>query len=165
MSISPSSRKRKAWDLNPHNSRGVARFSKPARRAVSGYLPYLSVEPPGIEPATRVAELARIKARGGSPNKRCAELVSSCWTMSPSFRSGSDHRCAAVPGLEPTSRCATTCFQDRLLIRPDDFRPLNQAPGVGIEPTASWFRARRHYQQQLPRIVFVQRHAFSHAVR
>ena len=25
-------------------------------------------------------------------------------------------------------------------------------PGVGIEPTASWFRARRHYQQQLPRI-------------
>ena len=58
-------------------------------------------------------------------------------------------------GLEPTSRRATTCFQDRLLIRPDDFRPLNQAPGVGIEPTASWFRARRHYQQQLPRIVLV----------
>ncbi len=26
-----------------------------------------------------------------------------------------------------------------------------QAAGVGIEPTASWFRARRHYQQQLPR--------------
>ena len=25
------------------------------------------------------------------------------------------------------------------------------APGVGIEPTASWFRARRHYQQRLPR--------------
>ena len=41
-----------------------------------------------------------------------------------------------------------TCFQDRLLIRPDDFRKV---PGVGIEPTPSWFRARRHYQQQLPR--------------
>ena len=27
------------------------------------------------------------------------------------------------------------------------------AAGVGIEPTASWFRARRHYQQQLPRSV------------
>ena len=27
-----------------------------------------------------------------------------------------------------------------------------KAPGVGIEPTTSWFRARRHYQQQLPRI-------------
>jgi hypothetical protein len=25
------------------------------------------------------------------------------------------------------------------------------APGVGVEPTASWFRARRHYRQQLPR--------------
>ena len=49
MSISPSSRKRKAWDLNPHDPK-VARFSKPARRAVSGYLPYMSVDPPGIEP-------------------------------------------------------------------------------------------------------------------
>jgi hypothetical protein len=28
-----------------------------------------------------------------------------------------------------------------------------RVPGVGIEPTPSWFRARRHYQQQLPRIV------------
>lgn len=46
---------------------------------------------------------------------------------------------------------AAACFQNRFLIRPDDFRAFNQAPGVGIEPTASWFRARRHYQQQLPR--------------
>ena len=30
--------KRKAWDLNPHGGE-AARFSKPARRAVSGYLP------------------------------------------------------------------------------------------------------------------------------
>ena len=30
---------------------------------------------------------------------------------------------------------------------------VTQAAGVGIEPTASWFRARRHYQQQLSRIV------------
>ena len=44
---------------------------------------------------------------------------------------------------------AATCFQDRLLIQPDDFRKV---AGVGIEPTPSWFRARRHYQQQLPRI-------------
>lgn len=36
------------------------------------------------------------------------------------------------------------------------FRVRSQkAPGVGIEPTASWFRARRHYQQQLPRIILV----------
>ena len=32
---------RKAWDLNPHDPK-VARFSKPARRAVSGYLPFSS---------------------------------------------------------------------------------------------------------------------------
>jgi hypothetical protein len=30
---------------------------------------------------------------------------------------------------------------------------LLKAPGVGIEPTTSWFRARRHYQQQLPRSI------------
>ena len=32
---------------------------------------------------------------------------------------------------------------------------LEKAPGVGIEPTTSWFRARRHYQQQLPRNAFL----------
>jgi hypothetical protein len=60
-----------------------------------------------------------------------------------SFRSGSrkarTHNCVI-----------RTCFRDRFLIRPDDFRKV---PGVGIEPTPSWFRARRHYQQQLPRII------------
>ena len=58
MSVSPSSHpvsiisKRKAWDLNPHDPRRVARFSKPARRAVSGYLPYVPcvVDPLGIGP-------------------------------------------------------------------------------------------------------------------
>ena len=28
---------------------------------------------------------------------------------------------------------------------------VRKVPGVGIEPTTSWFRAKRHYQQQLPR--------------
>ena len=46
MSVSPSGHvirhtKRKAWDLNPHPREG-ARFSKPARPTVSGYLPYIS---------------------------------------------------------------------------------------------------------------------------
>ncbi len=92
-------------------------------------------------------------------------------------------------GLEPTSGHAATCFQDRLLIQPDDFRcklrelesnqrPPGSEPGVatnsdypasvlfydthdvtrfaeaagaGIEPAGSWFKARRHYQQRLPR--------------
>jgi hypothetical protein len=34
------------------------------------------------------------------------------------------------------------------LLPPSSFRSV---PGVGIEPTASWVRAKRHYQQQLPR--------------
>ena len=33
----------------------------------------------------------------------------------------------------PQAAYAATCFQDRLLIRPDDFR--SQVAGVGIEPT------------------------------
>lgn len=47
--------KRKAWDLNPHDNE-VARFSKPARRTVFGYLPsklnalFYLVERRGIEP-------------------------------------------------------------------------------------------------------------------
>jgi hypothetical protein len=30
---------------------------------------------------------------------------------------------------------------------------VNSAAGVGIEPTASWFRARRHYQPRLSRMI------------
>src|SRR5262245_55755186 len=45
-------------------------------------------------------------------------------------------------------RRARTSIRGKLLIRHDDFRKV---PWVGIEPTPSWFRARRHYQQQLPR--------------
>ena len=40
-----------------------------------------------------------------------------------------------------------------------------QVPGVGIEPTSSWFRARRHYQQQLPRNGILNRHAEPLTVR
>ena len=38
----------------------------------------------------------------------------------------------------------------------------HKAAGVGIEPTASWFRARRHYQQQLPRNVWLIKTANAH---
>ena len=37
-------------------------------------------------------------------------------------------------------------FSDRLETCPTT---RGEAAKVGIEPTASWFRARRHYQQQL----------------
>src|SRR6476659_6102882 len=57
-----------------------------------------------------------------------AELASSCWTMSPShFASGSrgtrTHK----------RRLAATCFQDRLLIRPDDFRSCRSKKFRGLE--------------------------------
>jgi hypothetical protein len=71
-----------------------------------------------------------------------------------SSSSGRDQRCASVPDSNPQTGCAAACFQNRFLIRPDDFRL--PAAGVGIEPTASWFRARRHYQQRLSRIVYRQ---------
>ena len=60
--------KRKAWDLNPHDPK-VARFSKPARRAVSGYLPYVSK--------------CQWTDRELNPDFRHARAVSSRWTISP----------------------------------------------------------------------------------
>ena len=55
-------------------------------------------------------------------------------------------------GLEPTS-LSTGGFQNRFLTNSGDLRKLCfKAPGTGIEPAAFWFRARRNYQQLLPRI-------------
>ena len=59
------------------------------------------------------------------PDLKLAELVSSCWTMSPLRRKPWDSN--------PQVAHATDCFQDSVLIRPDDFR---LAAGVGIEPTS-----------------------------
>ena len=39
MSVSPPGQERKARDLNPHGL-AAALYSKPARRPVSGYLPF-----------------------------------------------------------------------------------------------------------------------------
>ena len=79
MSVSPSSHhfypvERKAWDLNPQDPCGVARFSKPARRAVSGYLPYVFQ--------------CQWTDRELNPDFRHARAVSSRWTISPSLFSG-----------------------------------------------------------------------------
>ncbi len=81
MSVSPSSRQRKAWDLNPHDPE-VARFSKPARRAVSGYLP----------------KLPQWTHRESNPDYRHAIAVSSRWTMSPVC---SVDRMGVEPGHRP----------------------------------------------------------------
>lgn len=62
---------------------------------------------------------------------RFAGPMSSCWTMSPSYLSSP----SGSRGTRTHKRAATAaCFQDRFLIRPDDFRN-RQVAGVGIEPT------------------------------
>ena len=113
--------------------------------------------------------------RESHPDLRFAGPASSCWTMSP-FVSGSR-------GTRTHKRVSpATCFQDRFLIRPDDLQisacgmcthflssdiaPRRKIAGVGIEPTPSWFRARRCYQQQPPRsVVSKLRLAISEKVR
>lgn len=60
---------------------------------------------------------------------RFAGPMSSCWTMSPSCLSSP----SGSRGTRTHKRAApAACFQDRFLIRPDDFR--GQVAGVGIEP-------------------------------
>ena len=82
-----------------------------------------------------------------------AELASSCWTMSPIVL-----RAEAV-GLEPTSGASpppvfkTGSSSGRMtsvlsLKSSGSWNRTNDRRG------GSWFRARRHYQQQLPRNVF-----------
>jgi hypothetical protein len=58
------------------------------------------------------------------PGLQRAMLMSSCWTMTPKRKSWDSN---------PQAALAATCFQDRLLIRPDDFR--TEAAEAGIEPS------------------------------
>ena len=76
MSVSPSSHKRKAWDLNPY-LREEARISSAARQTVSGYLPNQSSGPTGNR--TR-----RVFQGIG----RHARAASARWTISPFAFSG-----------------------------------------------------------------------------
>ena len=63
---------------------------------------------------------------------------------------------AEAVGLEPTSGSwRTPVFETGPSSgRMTSVIDLVQVAGAGIEPAASWFRVRRHYQQQLPRSVF-----------
>ncbi len=73
------------------------------------------------------------------PDFQRAELVSSCWTMSP------NRSIAEAVRLELTSGQAATCFRDRLLIRPDHFRlrclqssgDWNRTNGILVQSQAS----------------------------
>ena len=139
MSISPSSHQRKARDLNPHDPK-VARFSKPARRAVSGYLPYVH----------------QWTDRELNPDFRHAMAVSSRWTMSPFsgppgsrtpitwVQAKSSSRWTSVPSIErsvresnPVSVLTTdVCSQNT-------YRPISEVIADGIEPSISWLSPRR----------------------
>jgi hypothetical protein len=92
----------------------------------------VSVAQVGLEPTASL-----VLSQGGLPLPT-EPLVSSRFVKAEAVR------------LELTSGKAATCFQDKFLIQPDDLR-IKKFRGVGIEPTTSWFRAKRHYQQQLPR--------------
>jgi hypothetical protein len=59
---------------------------------------------------------------------------------------------AEAVGLEPTSGRPPLVFKTSPSSgRSTSVCVAHSIPGAGIEPAASWFRARRHYQQQLPR--------------
>ncbi len=134
--------KRKAWDLNPHDPK-VARFSKPARRAVSGYLPYVFK--------------CQWTDRELNPDFRHARAVSSRWTISPKSsgpdRSRTDHTDLArisrlhrhagpfiersVRESNPISVLTTdVCYRNT-------YRPISKVIADGIEPSISWLSPRR----------------------
>lgn len=134
----------------------IARFSKPAQRTVSGYLPFPKWTSWESNPSHRSCKDQSPPTawkpnsdQGGSRTHRHEALdLAAVPICVPGPTTTID---AEAVRLELTS-LAATCFRDRILIQPDDFRKINNpVPGVGIEPTNFWFRARRHYQQQLPR--------------
>ena len=132
--------KRKAWNLNPHG-REAARFSKPARRAVSGYLPY-SVDSPRIElgfpprqdgvvPLDHEPVQIQWTGRGIEPRSpRCKRGIfpldeppiyqRSVWKLNPVFR-------------------LTKAVYSRSTYRPKCLR-VALTP-KGIEPSLSWMSA------------------------
>ena len=142
MSVSPSSHsvKRKAWDLNPHDPK-VARFSKPARRAVSGYLPYVFK--------------CQWTDRELNPDFRHARAVSSRWTISPFVFSGPHGSRTHHTDLARVSRPQRHAGPSVVLRGPSGSRtrspslPRTCAAGTptdhfsrvipaGIEPALSW---------------------------
>jgi hypothetical protein len=140
------------------NRAGLSRAALPI--GVSGHS---LIVPDGVEPSFPVCRTGVVAVGPrdckwthweSHPDLNRAELVSSCWTMSPSRRKSWDSN--------PQAALATDCFQDSVLIRPDDFRSSCgswnrtniktfrasrptvkrsrngcSVPGVGIEPTDS----------------------------
>jgi hypothetical protein len=100
------------------NRAGLSRAALPI-----GVPGHSSVVPDGVEPSFPVCRTGVVAVGPrdckwthweSHPDLQRAELMSSCWTMSPSRRKPWDSN--------PQVACATGCFQDSVLIRPDDFR-------------------------------------------
>ena len=129
--------KRKAWDLNPHDPK-VARFSKPARRAVSGCLPYVFKR--------------QWTHRESNPDFQSAELVSSRWTMSPfvfqwtAWESNPSHR--PCKGQSPPTACRPVCCFERSVRESNPVSVLTTdvccrntyRPSCMVAPQLAWTR-------------------------
>jgi hypothetical protein len=123
---------------------GVARFSKPVRRAVSGYLPYFSgptenrtrisaTLAAAIVPLDHVPMTFSGPAGESNPDLLVAGQASCPWTSGPSSvrgPSGNRTRPSALP-----RRCAAAA--------PTDHERKNLVIPDGIEPSLSWMSARR----------------------
>ena len=154
-------RSKRGWSANCLPSRVVKCHGPDSNRQSRGFKPcrsanwrtWATVVPEGIEPSLSGCKPEVVPLDHGTvycvewthrelhPNLQRAELVSSCWTMSPL------HLASGSRGTRTHKRReAATCFQDRLLIQPDDFRSCrskklrelesNQRP-PGSEPGAT----------------------------
>jgi len=101
---------RKAWDLNPHGGY-AARFSKPARPTVFGYLPF------------------KWSAGESNPDFLGANQASSRWTSVPSFS-------VVWRGFEPLTYRLPGMSLSQL-----SYHPVANKAQVGIEPTSPAYQA------------------------
>ena len=129
--------------MNPHGGE-AERFSNPARRAVSGYLPN-SVDPPRIElgfpprqggvvPLDHEPITISGPAGESNPDLLGANEASSRWTSRPYFQQRS------VWELNPVFRLTTAACSL------STYRPKCSQSAVipdGIEPSLSWLSPRR----------------------
>ena len=115
--------------MNPHDPFGVARFSKPARRAVSGYLPYVFK--------------CQWTDRELNPDFRHARAVSSRWTISPfvfqwtAWESNPSHR--PCKGQSPPTACRPAVFFK--LLSPSAFILANRSAASVEGPSGSRTRS------------------------
>ncbi len=140
MSISA---KRKAWDLNPHDPSGVARFSKPARRAVSGYLPYVSVDPLGIEPRFPACRAGVVPFDHEPLSGASGNRTPIAWVQAKRLPVGptphiflQEVRPGIEPGPRPYHRRVQPKHLQTILLN------ITVIPD-GVEPSLSWVSSRR----------------------